>query len=78
MYNFRFQVVSSNLFSEDIGSYQTYGLLSEEETSDGWLTGCRIDDVSCDLQFVKWLSKLFTTFQLDPIHLFDAVADALP
>ena len=37
-----------------------------------------VSDVSLDKAFVEGLAKLCTELQLDPIHLFDVVEDALP
>jgi len=36
-----------------------------------------VPDISVDRTFVEHLAELYTAYQLDPVHLLDAVEDAL-
>ena len=58
----------------EIGTYTSYGLKAMQGNKE-ILT---ISDVSLDKTFVEGLARMYTEYQLDPIHLFEVVEDALP
>lgn len=65
--------------SPDEGSYDCFGLMVQR-------LDCKhrpspalalVPDISVDRTFVEHLAELYTAYQLDPVHLLDAVEDAL-
>lgn len=69
--------LKEDLYSADIGNYQTFGILAFDQIGDEWREVARISDVSVDLQFVADLCARCNEGQLSPIHLRDVVEDAL-
>ena len=59
------------LFSPYIGCYQSFGIIALQIIDLEWEQVNFISDVSPCLSFVTALA------QLDPIHLFDVVLDAI-
>ena len=55
-----------------------FGLRAETETERGWLPLLTLSDVSCDEEFIRAFAQRCTECGLSPIHLTDAVLDALP
>lgn len=54
-----------------------YGIVQEEHTGSGWQEVGRIPNVSPDRRLVEDLAERFTREQLSPLHLLDAVMDAI-
>ena len=72
-----FYTVKEVLYSEDVGSFTAYGIgvcnnnQNERETLE------YIPDVFLDQQRAEQFVILCNRLQLDPIHLFDVVEDAV-
>lgn len=64
--------------ARDIGHYLTYGIRVFERGERGWRCVRVLHDVHVDGGRVRRLARLLTDYQLDPMHLYDAVCDALP
>ena len=60
---YRYQVIQ-----ETHPSYISYGLAC---------AAAQVLDISCDRQFAEQLAERYTRFQLSPLHLAEAVQDAL-
>lgn len=70
--------VRENLYSPDIGYYDTYKVISFRLGSDNsWNEELSISDISVSKNFVYTLVALCNLNQLDPIHFFDLVEDIL-
>ena len=54
-----------------------YGLAAEIFENGIWNTIAAVEDVSCDKRFLSVLAEKCTAGQLDPIHIFDVVLDAI-
>lgn len=78
MLSCRYLPVRENRFSARLGHYTTYGLRAETETARGWVPLLTLSDVSCDREFVEAFAARCTACGLSPVHLTDAVLDALP
>lgn len=78
MIMFRFRTVQTRLFSPEIGSYITYGMIAEQTCGTDWNEVRVIRDISCDKFFVDQLAEKCTWGQLDPIHMMDVVYDSIP
>ena len=65
--------------SAELGSYYCFGLVAQKlNCKDGTVKEAAfLSDISLDRMFVERLARLFTDYQLDPVHLLDAVEDAL-
>lgn len=74
----RYLPVVETRFSARLGHYTTYGLRAETETPRGWTPLFTLSDVSCDRVFVESFAARCTACGLSPVHLTDAVLDALP
>ena len=72
---FRYVIIQENVFSHDIGSFMSFGIQAVEEVAAARKVVARVSDISTDADFVQALADLCTNLQLDPIHLFDVVAD---
>ena len=55
-----------------------YDLRLRSETERGWLPLLTLSDVSCDEEFIRAFAQRCTECGLSPVHLTDAVLDALP
>ncbi len=66
-------ITSTPLPREGGGSYVGYGIRLTAE--DG--SASTVEDISPDRERVEALARLFEAEQLEPVHLFDAVYDAL-
>lgn len=75
---FRYRPVKQFLSSSDLGDYCSYGIHAFTATPTGFDNAGLIFDISCDQDFVSLLADTYTRLQLDPIHLLDAILDALP
>lgn len=76
---FQFRPVKQFLSSPEIGDYNSYGICAFALTYGGCEDEiCFLSDISCNLDFVLLLADRCTQFQLNPMHLFDIVLDALP
>ena len=65
------------LFSPYIGCYQSFGIIALQIIDLEWEQVNFISDVSPCLSFVTALAQRCTRCQLDPIHLFEVVLDAI-
>lgn len=65
--------------SSEIGSYYSFGLTVQSlNCKDGTTKNITsLPDISLNRTFVEQLATLYTDLQLDPVHLMDAVEDAL-
>ena len=65
--------------SAELGSYYCFGLAAQKlNCKDGTIKDvASLPDISLNRRFVERLARLFTEYQLDPVHLLDAVEDAL-
>ena len=75
---FRFRAVKEQHFSDETGGYAAYGILAEQRERRAWIPVLHVEDVSADGAFAARLAARCARFQLDPIHLLDVVADAIP
>ncbi len=65
--------VEEHLEHPDIGTYTSYGIKAMKGTDELMF----VSDVSVDRTFVENLARCCTELQLDPMHLFDVVEDAI-
>lgn len=70
---YKYIVVEEHLEHPDIGTYTSYGIKAMRGTEAVEF----VSDVSVDKTFVEALARCCTDLQLDPIHLFDVVEDAI-
>ena len=75
---YRYTIFEQQLFEEHIGYYRTFGIEGCVRTDSGWQPCIRLPDVSVDREFTRRLAGRCTSSQLSPVHLKDAVLDALP
>ena len=66
------------LFFRSARALYDLGLRAETETERGWLPLLTLSDVSCDEEFIRAFAQRCTECGLSPVHLTDAVLDALP
>lgn len=66
-------VVGEKRYHQDIGMYQTYGLLVRTKTANLCLR-----DISVVRSKVEHMAAVFNRVQLAPVHLKDAVENMLP
>ena len=71
--NIYYEITSTNEVSEDGEHYLSYGIKIAAE--DG--SSAAVEDISPEREKVEALAKIFEAEQLEPVHLFDAVYDAL-
>lgn len=74
---YRYLPIESKAFSPYLGSYQTFGLRVLRTEGDVEEEVMILPDVSTDFAFTLRLASLFTTKQLDPLHLLDVLGDFL-
>lgn len=74
---YRYLPIESKAFSPYLGSYQTFGLRVLRTEGDTEEEVMILPDVSTDFAFTLRLASLFTTKQLDPLHLLDVLGDFL-
>lgn len=70
---YKYITVEEKLENPDIGTYTSYGIKAIKENVEVEF----VSDVSVDKIFVDELARCCTDLQLDPIHLFDVVEDAI-
>ena len=75
---YRYTIFEQQLFEKHIGYYRTFGIEGCVRTDSGWQPCIRLPDVSVDREFAHWLAGRCTSSQISPVHLKDAVLDALP
>ena len=68
-----YEAVRHTVISEEIGTYDTYGI----RASEGGIELIFVSDVSTDGEAVERLATTCTVEQLDPIHLGDVIEDFL-
>ena len=73
----RYIPFEEQLFLEEVGNYQTFGICAYAQQGDEWHEVRKISDVSVELDFVAALCDKCNAGQLSPLHLLDAVEDAL-
>ena len=71
---FLYVTFKERLFSDDIGFYDSYGIKATDESNNNILT---VSDVSVNESFVNELCRCFNLYQLDPVHLSDALDNAV-
>ena len=65
--------VKESLFSQELGSYCSFGM----EVIENGVLHSKISDVSTDENFVAALARKCTAGELDPVHLPDVIEDSL-
>lgn len=70
----QYVIKNSICFSQDIGTYTSFGINAISENGDIVAT---VSDISSDEAFVKGLADLCMKMELSPIHLYDVVEDKL-
>ena len=71
---FLFLPVEQRLFSDDLGSYISFGIAVLDGNDR---TVFSVSDISTDKLLVADLCDHCNRFKLDPIHLFDVISDIL-
>ncbi len=71
---FQYEVIEENFEDSELGTYTSYGIIAMR---DGEKLFC-VSDMSLRRELVSELVKLCNELQLDPIHLYDVIEDALP
>ena len=71
---YKYIVVEETLENPEIGTYISYGLKAMQGRAEITF----VSDVSVNKTFVEGLARMYTEFQLDPVHLLEVVEDALP
>lgn len=74
---FQYLPIESNLSAPYTGRYRTFGLRVLRCEPEGEQELMVLPDVSTDFGFTLRLASLFTTKQLDPLHLLDVLEDLL-
>ncbi len=74
---YRFQIIEMSLPLLNGHDPVSYGILAEQEISNGWIPVTVAANVSRNQEFVLKLAQKCTYLQLDPMHLADVVEDAL-
>lgn len=77
-FHWQYQPVKKEFFHPDGGTYFSYGLQVYRCQNQLREPVAYIDDISVCQNFVEDLALRFTVHQLSPVHLHDAVIDALP
>ena len=70
---YKYIIVEEQLEHPDIGTYTSYGIKAEKGNDELIF----VSDVSVDRVFVENLARCCTDLQLDPVHLFNVVEDAI-
>lgn len=70
---FQYLVIEETLFHQDIGTYTSYGIIALSEDREI----LKISDVSVNKDMVERMAKSYNELQLNPIHLYDVIEDAL-
>lgn len=73
-YLFRYQAIEMD---DKQDGHTSYGLLAERLEDDGWKSVAFVSDISCNREFVSNLAEKCSVGQLDPIHIYDVVIDAI-
>ena len=73
-----YQPIKTSQFHPDLGFYITYGLQLYQNENGILIPLIILADVSTDQDFVENLALTFTINQLSPLHLHDAILDAMP
>lgn len=71
---YNYAVCKDSLFSDEMGYYETYGIQCCNNGSEKVLI--TISDISCDYNLVNELADDFTAYQLNPIHIYEAVENS--
>ena len=74
---FRYFPIETERYSPYIGSYRAFGLRVLQSEGECEREIMVLPDVSTDFGFTLRLASLFTTKQLDPLHLLDVLEDLL-
>ena len=67
--------LKEDLFSPDLGYYQSFGICALERQGDVWREMARISDVSVDPRMVSRLCEKCNRGGLALVHLRDVVED---
>ena len=70
----RYFPIKEHLFSEEVGSYISYGIMVRDERNRPIMS---VSDVSPNEQFVAGLCDRCNQYRLDPVHLSDVIYDLL-
>lgn len=74
---FLYLVLEQTLWSEDVGCYRTYGIECWELVQQEKRHIISISDISGEEKSVESLAELWTLYQLHPVHIRDALDNAL-
>lgn len=72
-----YALAEGDFWLPDTGSYHSFGLQAVKIEHDLRTVSLAVPDISTDKDFVLSLAHRFTFYQLDPIHLLDALEDIL-
>lgn len=72
---FRYRVIELRCFSQELGRHSKYGVLAEQKRRGSWIAKAVTAELPANREAVTALAEKWTTYQLDPIHLADVVAD---
>ena len=72
-----FRVFKEIRYLDDIGNYETFGILIIRVCSSGRYVVRQISDISTEYHFVRALAKLCTNGKLAPMHVMDVLEDHL-
>ena len=72
---YQYRAILKKGFSQDIGSFESFGIQPVLEASNTVVE--TVFDVSTDGTFVQRIVDLSNQLELDPIHMPDVVEDAL-
>lgn len=72
---FLYLPVEQTLFTEELGSYRSFGLRILQDLGGSNQEIMFLQDVSPDRASIEHLSGLLNELQLDPIHIGDIIED---
>ena len=72
---YRYLIIEEKLFSNDIGSYTSFGIQTQELYENTWADTIIVSDVSVNRLDVEKLCEILNQYQPDFIHLFEIISD---
>ncbi len=74
---FLYKLFEEALYSEETGEYSSFGLCVYRVSGESEEKLLSVSDVSLDREFVEKLAKSFNDFQLSPVHIYEAIENAI-
>ncbi len=74
---FFYDVVKENHSDNEIGNYDTFGIVAFRIADGAKEKLCHIEDVFLNETKAKEFTQKCNDFQLSPVHIYDAVLDAI-